>query len=906
MPGLTFDSSFSLVGFAQQGLLTLFVKGFPMITHQELKEISQKVGAIALRGMGPENAKHAAFMDFKDNSTAGRAIEVLGAWSFPSSPSTRLKVEYAKQSGPRTSAPTPHAPAKPPTSIPPVTMASSHDTTSMYYQQSYATPGYAYYSSWGHSPWASYYGAPTTASLVPTQPPVSTVAPLTAMANEPVASTIAAATTSTAADAVMTGLDQGKDEYLETLLAVRPYRKEAQRALAHMVRAIKENHKLMEYVVQRMLELQLPDPFVTAAVVKDEPPLSSLEMAVYLSDPLNYRPPPPKSSTTQTTHSTFDMAATGATPAPQIPTIANNAQPQANGGEATTVVATTRWKDKPPNESAKPSNGALAEEEKLAQGNHGGSIQRQQLPLRKRKNEESAALLSSDESEIESEPEQGSNSGVPKRRRLTREEAEELVCQQEKHEQQRKRKQQQKQNRKQQATPPIAKTSTTRPPLKTTGSSLAVLSPSPENTNPSSASIPNELLQNVSQNRDKDKQGQQQQQNKPNIEVQKRPIEKQKSKKQHDQQQAIHANKENQVQHQYVQQQQLPQNQMTGQASDVAITENHKATSSGAQAHQSTQANDKELGLKAENAPVLEVSSASTSNASSSPVATAISLNDATTGQAETSVDNTKGPKRSKLSKKKREALKRRAELVRLQNADLGVNPTESSDEANSAPARLKSRFSGEHETIADSDVNAALVSQQEPITAENKRFNEPSGTKISKSSIDSQQPSQLLQQPSSDRHDEGVREEDHQTTPSTAPNVHGSSQASLTTAEQDEADGHGESREAAKMTKDKTHDSTSFGEEDEDRCMQGSNVDNHPEKGSKASCEGQPNKMTSSMRKRLAKKRRMERIEALSESKSKDRNSSNGNEADMNHKHSVEDSTSTAAMDNTTPKLET
>ncbi|KAG0224497.1 hypothetical protein BGW42_005070 [Actinomortierella wolfii] len=892
MPGLTFDSSFSLVGFAQQGLLTLFVKGFPMITHQELKEISQKVGAIALRGMGPENAKHAAFMDFKDNSTAGRAIEVLGAWSFPSSPSTRLKVEYAKQSGPRTSAPTPHAPAKPPTSIPPVTIASSHDTTSTYYQQSYATPGYAYYSSWGHSPWASYYGAPTTASLVPTQPPVSTVAPLTAMANEPVASIIAAATTPTAADAVMTGLDQGKDEYLETLLAVRPYRKEAQRALAHMVRAIKENHKLMEYVVQRMLELQLPDPFMTAAVVKDEPPLSSLEMAVYLSDPLNYRPPPPKSSTTQTTHSTFDMAATGATPAPQIPTIANNAQPQANGGEATTVVATTRWKDKPPNESAKPSNGALAEEEKLAQGNHGGSIQRQQLPLRKRKNEESAALLSSDESEIESEPEQGSNSGVPKRRRLTREEAEELVRQQEKQEQQ------QKQNRKQQATPPIAKTSTTRPPLKTTGSSLAVLSSSPENTDPSSASIPNELLQNISQNKDKDKQGQQQQQNKTNmgIEVQKRPIEKLKSKKQHDQQQAIHANKENQAQHQHVQQQQLPQNQMTGQASDVAITENHKAASSGAQVHQSTQANDKELRLKAENAPVLDVSSASTSNASSSPVATAISLNDATTGQAETSVDNTKGPKRSKLSKKKREALKRRAELARLQNADLGVNPTESSDGANSAPARLKSRFSGEQETIADSDVNAALVNQQEPIRAENKRFIEPSETKISKSSIDSQQPSQLLQQPSSDRHDEGVREEAHQTTPSTAPNVHESNQASHTTADQDEA----------KMTKNEAHDSTSFGKEDEDRCMQTSNVNNHLEKGSKASCEGQPNKMTSSMRKRLAKKRRMESIEALSKSKSKDRNSSNGNEADMNHKHSVEDSTSTVAMDNTTPKLET
>ncbi|KAF9975451.1 hypothetical protein BGZ73_000904 [Actinomortierella ambigua] len=311
---------------------------------------------------------------------------------------------------------------------------------------------FAYYSGWS-DPWASYYGAPTSTSLVPTDPTAATT---------PAATTVSASnsklgvTTQYLSESLnghkSDHLRQpARDEYLEAMLALRPSRKHAQMGFVSVMKAIKEYPVLLDHVRLRMRELQLPDPFSTAAMAvgattsttttttstttKDKEiadtdlPLSNLEMAVYLSDPLNYQPPPSKTpASSRTTIATATSSSSSSSPA----SIAMS-QLVHDGSEASLLAAVNQWKsggeakakDMVADGVARAGVGAASSKGgKVTTGNH---TTREQRQLNSQQHQDQLQL-SSDESEVESEPEQ--SGGGPKRRRLTRAEAEELVREQ--------------------------------------------------------------------------------------------------------------------------------------------------------------------------------------------------------------------------------------------------------------------------------------------------------------------------------------------------------------------------------------------------------------------------------------------------------------------------------------------
>ncbi|KAG0267444.1 hypothetical protein DFQ27_008735 [Actinomortierella ambigua] len=409
--------------------VTLFVKGFPLITSEEVKTMSIQVGAVSVRSMGPRNAKNAAFMDFVDRAAAERGIEALNAWTFPASPLSRLRAEFAKSKGSRVTESIP----RPPSLASPTTI--------------------------------SYYGSPTSASLVPTNPSAAvttTKSTSDSTWSEPMQDVVSS----------QYGHNDNRhhhhptterDEYLEALLELRPYQKQAQTGFVNIMRAIKEHPALLGHVRLRMRELQLPDPFSTAAASSpatpmtatnkgmdldlDPPPLSSLEMAVYLSDPLNYQPPPSKSVQNQQQQQSQESGGLKAVKPPTTlttPVISSSlslsnsiAAPQLHhdNSETSLLAAVDQWKKgsrvaeaKTKQITAAATAGAEKEKEVKTKGKRRmeqGQLSPRGIP----ENSNGQQSLSSDESEIESEPEQ--HGGGPKRRRLTREEAEEIVRQQE-------------------------------------------------------------------------------------------------------------------------------------------------------------------------------------------------------------------------------------------------------------------------------------------------------------------------------------------------------------------------------------------------------------------------------------------------------------------------------------------
>ncbi|KAF9158024.1 hypothetical protein DFQ26_008078, partial [Actinomortierella ambigua] len=471
--------------------VTLFVKGFPLITGEEVKTMSIQVGAVSVRSMGPRNAKNAAFMDFLDRAAAERGIEALNAWTFPASPLSRLRAEFAKSKGsrvtesiprppslaspttmsPRPPPPPPSGPTlgngtslRPPFIPPPAPTSAGEPSTAQAFSPSFIPPDYSYYSAWT-APWSSYYGSPTSASLVPT----NQSAAITTTKN-----TKDSTWSEPMQDVVSSQYDHNnnlnhhhpppeRDEYLEALLELRPYQKQAQTGFVNIMRAIKEHAALLGHVRLRMRELQLPDPFSTAAASSpatpmtaankgmvmdlDPPPLSSLEMAVYLSDPLNYQPPPSKPVQNQQQQQSQESGGSKVVKPPTTlttPAISSSLSPSDSiaapqlhhdSSETSLLAAVDQWK--------KGSRVAEATTKQIAAAATAGAEKENGVETKGKRRMEQGHLsprgipensngqqsLSSDESEIESEPEQ--SGGGPKRRRLTREEAEEIVRQQE-------------------------------------------------------------------------------------------------------------------------------------------------------------------------------------------------------------------------------------------------------------------------------------------------------------------------------------------------------------------------------------------------------------------------------------------------------------------------------------------